>query len=284
LASPSSLALGGGFFEGRDLSRELDTALKNLSPVLKSFSFGGFEINVTTSDFITYYLSAYWHNLTSLELHQVRFSSPYGTTRTASDYFWQNYARPKFRLRKVTIRMLGTSNTNEWSDSAEEESWLHWILASSQGSLRSLSIDGLCNALPEDAMPLLQTMSRNLQDISITDYLVPEMAGDLLTAHARQLLSLTLGTKRTELYQHLDVRMMPVLASQEVWNNREQLRYLEIQHQELFDVLAVRKALEEGKLPQLQVIVLVHVSRVHPEVQQLVKYCQKKDVILIVKR
>lgn len=286
-AHPVMLALGSGFFS-RTSSDEVNTvenALRTLGPHLRSFAFGGYDLESTSSDFVTHLLSSAFVNLTSLDLRQVRFQSPHlGSIETAHDSFWRCYPRPQFALKHLSIsfvRPMPASRAREDSDE-QEQSWLHWLLAGSTSTLVSLDLANLADSLPEDALQLLDTASSRLRSLSITEYEGEDLLADLLVQKATQLVALTLGgLASVALPQGMS---MDVLASKAIWEGRHQLRYLEIQNLQLFERLGVLKAMKAGQLPSLRQIVLTNASRIHPKVQLLDAHCTTVGISLLVKR
>lgn len=214
---------------------------------------------------------------------------------TQHDSLWQNYERPRFRLKSLSVRFPHPKGSGDpWYPSQREESWLHWLLYNSVNSLKNLSLVDLGDDLPEDAHDLLQRVAPGLLDLTITGYEGQQLIGDLLALHAAHLCSLTLGGNLIEVevsmpahHAHQQPRTIrvPCLASSEiVRRDRGQLRVLEIQNLQLFERLRVQEPLKSGLLPRLRQITLAQASRLHPEVHNLDKYCVRNGIQLRVKR
>lgn len=239
IGRPAGLCLGNGFWESSYDSgsyREVDSALVTYGrrgscdacPSLRSFMFGGFDLEATSSDYFTHLLSSAWPDLQRLALYQVRWS-PLSTERTASDRFWKLYPPPNFSLQHLLINFLASprpswrtlwgldedrSSMQIQSESAHvaqsespdygtgaftgssshfRGSWLHWLLLNSTHSLTSLCLANLSEDLPLDAFKTIREACPGLMDLSITGYEGNELLGDILTEGAGRLLSLTLG-------------------------------------------------------------------------------------------
>ena len=287
LAKPTHLAIGSGFFTNsspEDLDA-LEAALKGLGSDLRSFAFGGYDLETTTSDYITHFLSTSWTSLSSLSLRQVRFTSPHlGITQTQHDAFWRSYPIPRFSLKHLSIsfvRPVPAARATITQDD-QEKSWLYWLIAHSGKSLTSLELANLSEELPEDAYQLLREAVPNLRHLSITEYEGTELLGDILAGGADKLVSLTLGGLSS--IGLAGNESMDVLASPTVLEGRQELQYLEIQNLQLFERLDILQAMQAGRLPHLRQIVLTNASRIHPQVQVLDTYCKAKGILLVVRR
>ena len=296
-AQPSSLTLEGGFFY-----RTNSTAVRSLSSALyalhdlDSLSYGGFDLSPVSSDPISHHLCS-WSKLRRLELRQVRWHSALPHMSDAlvqlfasakQDTFWRMYPPPSFNLVHIGITFVRPQSVNgnfgrrDSSDESEQISWMLWLLHNSAHSLRSLVLSDLGEALPRDAQSLLVSLSSKLTNLSITGYQGDELLADQLCASAHGLLSLTLGGLVS--ITLTDQRAWPVLATRDVVIDKRRLRYIEIQHMQLFERLQLEMALNEGLLPDLQQIVLANASHVHPEIHSLRRYCSSRGIILTLKR
>lgn len=288
LARPAQLALGSGFFSRSHFEKPdgVVDALKGIGVGLRSFAFGGYDLETTSSDYITYLLSSEWSNLRSLSLRQVRFDSHHAIfLETQQDSFWRCYNRPAFKLSHIAIsfvKPMGTSRTMSSEDGKSDESWLHWLLSSSVMTLTSLDLANLTEALPDDALQVLSQAAAHFRHLSITEYEGEDLLGDRLASGAASLVSLTLGGLAS--VGMPNNKSMDVLASRSILEGRQKLRYLELQNFQLFERLALEEAMRDGKLPHLQQIVLTNASRVHPRVQLLDAYCTKASINFLVRR
>ena len=285
-AKPSSLALGSGFFSSgrREDIAMLENVLQRLGPDLQEFAFGGYDLETTTSDYITHPLSHAWTGLESLSLRQVRFVSPHAVNIEAQhDAFWRCYPPPKYRLKHLSISFVRPIPASApTKDVAEDESWLHWLIAKSASSLASVDLANLSEALPEDAYQILKAAAPRLRRLSITEYEGDELLGNLLAHGADNLVSLTLGGLSS--IGLAGGRTMEILASPQILEGRRNLQYLEIQNLQLFERLDLVGAMRNGQLEDIRHIVLTNASRVHPEVQLLDAHCKQMGVTLLVRR
>lgn len=294
-ADPASLCLGSGFFRrGSDAHLPLVDALYNLRN-LTSLTFGDFDLDTVSSDWISHHLSSTFHSLQRLELRHVRWNASWFEF-SKHNRFYQEYARPRFQLQHLGVTFPKVdSQYSSWGYPGEN--WLTWLMESTveSNSLRSLSLGSLEEVVPDEVVSLLERVSPSLTNLVITGYRGPDMLGDLTAAASVHLLSLTLGGDCTTSSSRAPTPTAPVvggradvtldtLAARSILISRPSLRYLEIQNSDLFERLQVAEALLDGLLPSLQHVVLVGISQMLPEVKRLGKLCSRAGITLRVKR
>lgn len=287
LASPNTLTIGNGFFEqdSEDVL-ELGEALSGLH-ALRAFAFGAYDQDrdfdkSTSSDYISHHLVE-WKHLKRLDLDRVSFCRSYWSFRDRQkNTFWETYAAPEMQLEHLGITFGLVSGppklNNPWGST--ERSWLHWLLANSASSLRSIAFDRLMMDIPLDALAILEAAAPRLHSVSLTSTSNPAALATTLCRGAQALVSLTLGDGDGPSWTELQE---PV-ATNTLLHHRLKLQYLELQSIRLLEQLDVQGALEAGHLPSLRYIVLTRASRVLTVVQQLHKYCEKHGIDLTVKR
>jgi hypothetical protein len=281
LAQPASLSFGHGFFRASSTEVEdLTEALYKLDN-LKSFTFGSFDTGGhTSSDFISHHLSQ-WHNLTRLDLYNVAFvQHTDGAHPLLPNTQWEKYPTPTFQLRHLGVHWTRHVKENHWK--LNELDWLSWLLESSTSTLRSLSLLGLTQSLPESTLDILVEISPRLQNLYISRYTGPQLLADILLHQAQDIYTLTLGGDIAHV-DTADGSSMPTLATGSALENKNNLRCLEIHDLLLFDRLNVLELLKAGKLPALRQITLLNASRVYSPVQQLVLWCRGTDISVVVR-
>ena len=274
----------------RDAARELSEQMSQLDK-LHSFSYGGWDPHLASSDYICQHLTR-WTNLKRLDLRRVAWRSATLATSDvagtiladfslASGSMWRMLDRPTFNLTHIGIDFYG----NDFAATANDSSWLMWLLSKSMDSLRSVQLHNLTQSLPDDAGLLIQASASKWTDLSITEYAASSgvVFGNWLCCEATNLLSLTLGIANT-----LSVPGSAIpphrLATSEILGRKHHLRILEIHHMDLVLELDLEAALKMGHLPALQHIVLVKASVVHPQVQSLRRFCATMGINVLVRR
>lgn len=281
IAKPTSLSFGHGFFRSSSNEvEELTEALYNLNN-LRSFTFGSFDTGGhTSSDFISHHLSK-WQNLTRLDLYNVAFvQHTDGAHPLLPNTQWEKYPTPTFQLRHLGVYSTRHDKENHWK--LNELDWLSWLLESSTTTLRSLSLLGLTQSLPETTLDLLLEISHRLQNLYISRYTGPQLLADILLHQAQDIYTLTLGGEIASVDTE-DGSSIPTLATSSALENKNNLRCLEIHDLLLFDRLNVLESLKAGKLPALRQVTLLNASRVYLPVQKLVLWCRGTDISMVVR-
>jgi hypothetical protein len=283
LARPHSLSLGHGFFRASSSEvSELTDALYSLNDTVTSFTFGRFDTGAghTSSDYISHHLSQ-WHNLMRLDLWNVAFVKHVaGAYPLLANIQWLKYDKPAFKLRHLGVHWISHDKEEHWQ--LHQHDWLTWLLSNSSTSLRSLKLTGLDEALPEETLDYLISMSSELQDLYISNYNGPQLLADILLHRAHNLYTLTLGGDYAMMNVE-DGSTMPTLATSSALDNKDNLRCLEIHDLLLFDRMEILDRLKQGKLPALRQITLLNASRVYLPVQKLVLYCRGTDISVVVR-